>query len=359
VLRVLSLFSGAGGLDIGFEKTGYFETVACVDSEPDCTATLRRNKNLGHVGGHHSYLRSARIIEADLSAPENLLPELHNGKVDVVIGGPPCQAFSVLGKRRGAMDDRGSLVFSYVDALEHFSPTGFVMENVPGFMTVDGGRTFHSVLRRIDALGYRHWHGKLCAADYGDATIRMRFFLIGVRAPHGPPVAPPATHCLQDDQLFLQLPSSRSTTSVTKNSRVLRPYVTVSEALADLQEPCFESPRMNAHVAVRHQPETVERFAHLKPGERDKARRRNRLRSDAPALTLFAGGIKGKMQARTHIHPERPRELTPRECARLHSFSDDWEFCGAMDSVLTQVSNSVPIELAAAVARALRGAYPR
>lgn len=344
MLRVLSLFSGAGGLDIGFERTGLFHTVACIDVEQDCVATLIRNREIGASTRRHKLLQGAQIVCADLSNPEPLLREMCIPDVDVIIGGPPCQAFSVLGKRRGTRDSRGSMVYSYLDAIESVRPRAFVFENVPGFASIEGGKALADVCGRAGALGYKCWSGRLCAAEYGDPTVRTRFFLLGsldASAPLGPP---PPTHSANSTGFCDPLGSHETGAS-------LRPFVTVSEALAGLTTPSEQTISLNAHVAVRHLPRTVERFELLQPGERDVARRRNRLRPDAPALTLFAGGIKGKKQARTHIHPFFPRELTPRECARLHSFPDYWEFSGESDSILTQVANSVPIELASAVGR--------
>ena len=349
MLRVVSLFSGAGGLDIGFERTGYFRTLACFDSDKDCVETLSTNSRLGRSTKKHTFLREAMIATADLGRPAASVEALCREPVDVVIGGPPCQAFSVLGKRRGTNDARGSLVFSYLTTVEQLQSRAFVLENVPGFASIDQGGTFSAVLERARALGYECWFGKLCAADYGDPTIRTRFFLVGVRDPKGPLRAPAVTHGTANTNV-----DSTSIPDLLTEHRIvspLAPHRTVSDALIGLDDPEVNGRNLNAHIAVRHQASTVERFRMLQPGERDVARRRNRLRLDAPALTLFSGGIKGKKQARTHIHPIFPRELTPRECARLHSFPDYWEFSGATDSVLTQVSNSVPIELGSAVAR--------
>jgi DNA (cytosine-5)-methyltransferase 1 len=354
MLSVLSLFAGAGGFDIGFERTGLFHSVACIDSDKDCIATLNINRAHGRTSERHGFLQHSTIICGDLARPGAVLSRVSRKPVDVIVGGPPCQAFSVLGKRRGTEDERGGLVASYMDVVERVRPRAFVMENVPGFTSIDSGRTFDQVLKRSIALGYECWSGKLCAADYGDPTIRRRFFLIGVIDPQMRLHAPQATHgahagkCRED--LFLDRTEGEG------GALPLYPYVTVSEALCGLGNPRPIGETINAHVAVGHRASTIERFKLLQPGERDVARRRNRLKLDSPALTLFSGGIRGRKQARTHIHPVFPRELTPRECARLHSFPDYWEFHGPTDSVLTQISNSVPINLGSAVARMVAAA---
>jgi DNA (cytosine-5)-methyltransferase 1 len=349
MFRVLSLFSGAGGLDLGFERTGSFHTIACIDAEQDCVATLCRNQAIGRATRVHDFLQGARVLQADLSNPKSVLRDLVSCEVDVLVGGPPCQSFSVLGKRRGLLDTRGSLVYSYFDAVEFIRPRAFVFENVPGFASIEGGSVLNEITARARSLGYSLWSGRLCAAAYGDATVRTRFFLLGFRDVRAPSVPPQPTHGATSS------PTTESWALSLRRfdaaSEKLKPFFTVSEALNGLDPPEESSSGLNAHVAVKHLPRTVERFELLRPGERDVARRRNRLRPDAPGLTLFSGGVKGKKQARTHIHPFFPRELTPRECARLHSFPDYWEFSGETDSILTQVANSVPLELAGAVGR--------
>ena len=357
MLSVVSLFAGAGGLDLGLESTRAFRSVACIDSDEDCINTLKTNKLRGLTSHAHDFLRDATIVKRDLTKAAIALRGVTREPVDVVVGGPPCQAFSVLGKRRGTEDSRGGLVFSFMDAVAYLRPRAFVFENVPGFMSIDQGRTFAGVLQRAEVMGYECWWGKLCAADYGDPTIRTRFFLIGVIDPQVPLQAPPATHGLRNDTLSSEQ-DAQSSVEGGSPQQVL-PYQTVSGALAGLENPGPDRPTLNAHVAINHRRSTVERFSRLRPGERDVARRRNRLRLDSPALTLFAGGIKGKKQARTHIHPVFPRELTPRECARLHSFPDYWEFQGAYDIALTQVANSVPLNLGAAMGRLVAAACSR
>jgi DNA (cytosine-5)-methyltransferase 1 len=336
--RCVSLFSGAGGFDIGFGRGGCFQTIACLDADLDCVATLRANKGKSF----HSDPIPAGIHLADLTSPKEALRDYVRERIDVVYGGPPCQSFSVCGKRRGVSDQRGELVWSFLASVKLLKPRAFVLENVPGLATIDSGAVLKKILHSAEKLGYRCWHGKLCAADFGDATVRVRYFIIATNVSARPPAPPMPTHA---SRLLL----GRGAGS-PKTNRSLLPHVTVSEALAGLPPP---DGSVNAHTAVRHHARVAERFALLLPGERDEARRRNRLRADAPSLTLFVGGTKGKKQARTHIHPTEPRELTPRECARLHSFPDSWHFVGPQDSVLTQVANSVPVQLSTAIARAV------
>jgi len=342
---VVSLFSGAGGLDIGFENTGLFKAKVCVDYEVDCINTLRLNKDHGLKTGTHSYLSDCSIEHADLSKPAEVLKHLGRENVDVVIGGPPCQSFSVAGKRGGTSDIRGGLISSYIECVSLIHPKAFVLENVPGIVTVENGAVLKYILDRSSEMGYSIWSGKLCAADYGDPTLRIRYFIIAVREPVSPIRLPKVTH---------QQTNTCASELIVETD--LEPYKTVEEALCGLPYMNDALCPINGHTIINHKPEVISRFEMLKPGERDEARRRNRLNPSQPSLTLFSGGIKGKKQARSHIHPYFPRELTPRECARLHSFPDYWMFSGGHDSMLTQISNSVPIKLGEAVAREVMNA---
>ena len=351
MLNVLSLFSGAGGFDLGFEYTGLFRTLACLDSDEDCIHTLQTNKNYGLANGTHRYLERAVVSKADLADPTTVLGLIDPTTVDVIIGGPPCQSFSVMGKRKGLEDMRGGLVFSFMTVVESIRPRAFVFENVPGFMTMNDGQVLSSVLEWTNRLGYKCWFGKLRASEYGDATVRVRFFLVAVMNPSILLVEPEITHGNFGNDVKV-----RSSSVPHHHISNLKSFVSVADALFGLDDPLSTVSPLNGHVAVAHRPEVIDRFNALRPGERDEARRRNRLRNDSPALTLFSGGVKGKKQARSHIHPTSPRELTPRECARIHGFPDYWFFCGGTDSILTQVSNSVPVHLGSAVGRMVAAA---
>jgi len=336
MFRVLSLFSGAGGLDLGLEETGLFETEVCADHFDDALATLR--KNAGHPLSHGGRaLEHAALCDVDLS--EDPLARIvasagQDRNCDFVVGGPPCQSFSVIGKRRGLTDPRGNLVLSYLSVVEGVRPRGFIFENVPGFATIHAGDTYQRLLTEFRKLGYGIWSGVVCAADYGTATVRERLFIIGVLGAEDRLPGPSATHG-PSDQLENAFPGMEDRL----------PWVTSADVLNDVPH---NAPN---HTLVAHTAAVIERFEKLAPGERDEARRRNRLDPSKPAYTLFAGGVLGKKQARTHIHPFQPRELSPRECARIHGFPDTWEFYGEHDSVLLQIANSVPVPLAAAMGR--------
>lgn len=332
--RVLSLFSGAGGLDLGLEETRRFSAAACVDHFDDALATLRKNVGQPLSSGGRA-LERATICDLDLS--EQPLERIGASagsleQFDFVAGGPPCQSFSIMGKRKGLTDPRGNLVLSYLSVIEGIRPRGFIFENVPGFASISEGDTYRRVLREFRNLGYGLWSGVVCAADFGAATLRQRLFIVGVRGAPSSLPAPRATHASVDD-LENVLPGL--------DSRA--PWITSAEVLEQIPANALN------HTLVAHTERVVKRFEQLGPGECDRSWRRNRLDPSKPAYTLFTGGVLGKKQARTHIHPFEPRELSPRECARIHGFPDAWEFYGEHDSVMLQIANSVPTALGSAI----------
>ncbi len=139
-LKIISLFSGAGGMDIGFESTGLFTTTLCLDNDDECIETLKINKKDGITSKRHNFLKNATIEKADLSSANKYIDPNLVGKWDVLIGGPPCQSFSVAGNRLGSTDIRGGLIKSYLDYVKLLHPKAFVFENVPGFISIEDGK---------------------------------------------------------------------------------------------------------------------------------------------------------------------------------------------------------------------------
>ena len=336
----ISTFSGAGGLDLGFESTGKIKILETHDANNNFVKTLKLNKGKSIPPDIQYVLHDTDICNSDLGNEEFLDRfKERKGEIDIVYGGPPCQSFSVAGKRLGLQDMRGSLVYSFLEIIDHLEPKGFLFENVPGFKTIHGGELRYNFLKKIEQMGYSTWDGLLNAADFGSATFRERFFIVGVKGNKS--LRPPQrTHA--------------DPTKVNKNQDDLfgvarKPWVNCEEPLSKVKKEAMNFDIPN-HVFVNHKPEIRERFGKLKFGERDQIRRRNRLHPARPSYTIFVGGKLGKLQARTHIHPFENRELTPRECAALHGFPNNWEFHGNLDDALQQVANSVPVPLAKGVA---------
>lgn len=325
---ILSLFSGAGALDYAFELTGRFTTAACLEAEELFCETLRRNKRNG-------FLRKANVLQADVVIQDKMAiaSEFFKGKApDVVIGGPPCESFSIRGKKLGLADPRGSLVFTFLEWVAALKPRCFVMENVPPLSYVANGDVLRKLQTTAQRAGYEVSSAILNSADYGAATKRRRLFMIGFRN-SGRFRFPAPTHT--DHELFGSM----------------KPHCTVEEALTGLPSSFESEPATpQAHVHVKHTKAVVERFGRLRLGQEDRIRKRTRLHPSRPSPSLVAGNLAG---IRSHIHPFEPRELTNRESARLHGFPDRFEFFGGHAAIGKQIANSVPIPLGTAIAKSI------
>jgi len=204
-MKVISLFSGAGGMDIGFEQAG-FEVVVAVEQDPSCCHTLRKNRPNLHV--------LERSV-TDVSGDELLyLSGLKKTEPALVIGGPPCQSFSLAGKRMGLSDDRGLMILEFSRIVHEVLPTAFVMENVKGMMNWEQGKAIEAVLnefREPRIHGGKEYHydvscDVLNAVDFGVPQYRERLFLVGNRV--GKTFGfPKPTHAAMDDTELLFEPS--------------------------------------------------------------------------------------------------------------------------------------------------------
>jgi DNA (cytosine-5)-methyltransferase 1 len=336
-LSALSLFSGAGGLDLGFHRSRLIRSLACYEYDDTFAETLRINlSKFGELSSDHV----PEICVEDLSDANVLerLIERWRG-VDIVFGGPPCQSFSIMGKtvngkKLGVLDERGSLVYSFATVVENILPKAFLFENVPNIRNIDDGSLVERLRAHFERCGYKLWSGILCAADFGAYTFRKRFFIIGFRE-------------------LEEIPSPTPTHSKTPQYDMFAGQTERWRCCGDLFKFLGEAIRDNGeiynHEKTKHTTETIERFGKLKYGETDNIRKRNRLDPERPAHSIYVGGKTGKLQARSHIHPYEPRELTARECAMIQGFPLDWRFAGRQDSVLLQAANAVPVQLAEAL----------
>jgi DNA (cytosine-5)-methyltransferase 1 len=289
------------------------------------------------------------------------------GQLDLLAGGPPCQSFSLIGKRGSLEDDRGLLLFEMVRFAEAFMPKAILIEQVRGLVSAPGadnkrGGALKSLLSRLEALGYQVSHKILRAADYGVPQLRDRLFIIGTR----------------DRQFEFPEPTHFRLETVTKLKsnlfdRKLKPYMTVEDAIGDLPSPTGkeEPETFPNHVDVTPSRD-IERITGVPEGDylarqmhlpADQRQRLNpkkdttkfrRLAWSEPSLTLRGG--------EAFYHPTGNRYLTPREFMRIHGFGDAHILSGPIrgrsGSFRTldqhrQVANAVPPPLAKALGEAL------
>ena len=328
-LQTISLFSGGGGLDLGFSAAGY-KLCASTDIDEYSCRTLRRNSGKKSIYSHTNVINedimrlSAKNIANDANLPAN---------IDLIIGGPPCQAFSVFGRRKGLEDPRGNLVWEYLRIVEEVRPTAFLFENVDGIKTIHGGSLYDSIISKLSLNNeYVVSSYEYNVAEYGIPQYRKRIFFIGWRNGHTIPAMMP-THGTSN------LLSCR------------KPYVTVGDVLIGMPKP-DEKGLIPNHVGRQHSQRIVDRYESLEFGERDHKTRINKLHPSKPSFTIIVGSNAGG--GKGHVHPFQPREVTPRESARLQTFPDWWEFDGHGRHVIRQVGNAVPPLFAALLAEHIK-----
>lgn len=328
-LATLSLFSGGGGMDLGFAVAGYLIKLA-IDIDKYSCETLELNSR------KKRFLASCKVLNADITeVPLELVNESfgHNHAIDVIIGGPPCQAFSVFGKRGGLQDPRGNLIWEYLRFVRDLKPKVFVFENVAGLKTIHNGQLYSRLLEALSCDGlYTVSDHTYEIASFGIPQFRNRIFFIGMR--NGKRIPPMSGTHGEPGTLFDFLP-----------------YVTVGRALRNLPEPDEEHSIPN-HKGRVHSRRIIDRYRSLIFGERDHRTRINKLDPNRPSFTIIVGSDKGG--GKGHIHPYSPREVTPRESARLQTFPDWWEFSGNGRHVIRQVGNAVPPLFASLLATHIR-----
>lgn len=382
-LKVISLFSGAMGLDLGLEAAG-LNTAVCVEIDPRCCETIHRNRpDIPVLQSDIATLPTASILaKADLQPSQAF----------AVVGGPPCQSFSTGGLRQSIRDRRGNLFAEFLRVVDEARPVYFVFENVAHILTAairhrpiaerpgqrwhlssykrqngqlalgfdDGtqpleddeqaGSALSVILDAFEELGYSLTFAVLNAADYGVPQRRLRFVLMGSR--------------LRERPMFT------ARTHAAHGSQDFPPWRTLRDAIGDLQEyrpqhsnytPEFQRyfslipPGGNwRDLPVELQKEALGERAFAAGGGKTGFFRR--LSWDEPAPTIV-----GKPNRKSHAicHPDEIRPLTVRESARVQGFPDDWDFAGSMHAQYLQIGNAVPVGLGHAVGRALIDSYSR
>lgn len=334
-LKCISLFSGGGGLDLGLEAAG-FETVLATDIDEHSCNALRRNKEYC-AKSEKPFLANAEIVCEDITrlSGEQLLKiaKLKRGELDLLAGGPPCQAFSVFGKRQGASDPRGQLVFHYLRLIAEIQPKAFVFENVAGLLTVDKGQIFKELVQRLsapeDGLRYKLSIHRVNASDYGVPQYRDRIIIIGSL----------------EGKSIIEIEKITGNGSDLLSNTI--PTRTVRDGLRGL--PPMGHKRSHNHTGREHSERIRTRYDEMAFGERDSFTRINRLDPGRPSYAIIVGSNAGG--GKGHVHPFEPREVTARESARMQCFPDWWWFSGTSRHPIRQVGNAVPTLLGYAVGR--------
>ncbi|MCI9417233.1 MAG: DNA cytosine methyltransferase [Eubacterium sp.] len=301
-MRVVSLFSGAGGLDLGFQMAGH-EIIWADDIYEDAVETYRRN-----LGDH--------IVCKDISEIESAeIPEC-----DIMIGGFPCQGFSVANRNRHAGDERNELYKQLLRLVQDKKPKFFLAENVKGITNLEKGKVFDMILKDFSDIGYKVKYKIMNAADYGVPQTRQRVIIIGVR---------------EDITFEYMFPEPTH----DKDGKYGLPcWISIGEAMSEIPDP-DEPNDLSNHVYSKYKLQFNGYLGH-RPLDPHK-----------PAPTVTArGDNKGGVVILPH--PNGQRRMSCRELAAVQSFPLDYEFSGNNSSVYRQIGNAVPPLLGFAIADA-------
>jgi DNA (cytosine-5)-methyltransferase 1 len=347
-LNFIDLFSGAGGIGLGYEQAGY-DHVFSGDFDSGVAKTFRHNNS------------NIPFLEGDLSSDSifKKAKEIVGDKeIDIIVGGPPCQGFSMFGKRRFVKskshdpheDIRNDLIFTYLKYVEAFNPKWFMMENVAGLVNLADGFFLEKFIEKVEELGYNNYDYKIInTADYGVPQKRKRFIFLANRTGNIIPWPKPK---------FYAEPEGWE-----------KSYRSINQVITGLETEKSQTKYYN-HKPMNHSNEVVERFSYIKEGHKIKSEELPehlkysrmgkliksfskvlfRLDRYQPSHTLVPG------HSAFPIHPWLNRQLTVREAARIQTFPDSIEFLGNHGQQCKQVGNAFPPMAAEVFANAIRKA---
>lgn len=322
-ISVLSLFSGCGGLDLGFHMEGY-APVWANDISPSAIETY--NLNFGEIGV------TADVTKID-PYKDKSIPDC-----DIILGGFPCQDFSVIWKQPGLAGDRGILYKNFLRFIDAKKPKAFVGENVKGLLSANKSKAIETIISDFESVnpGYIVKAHLYNFAEYGVPQFRERLIIVGVRLDTG-------------FEFFHPKPTHGPGTG--------SPYVTAGEALKDVEKVPFNNEHMNINPKTRKMLSLIPEGGNFSDIPKDHplyvkgmiSHVYRRIHRDEPAKTIIAAGGGGTWG----YHFPEPRPLTNRERARLQSFPDNFRFCGSVTEVRRQIGNAVPPKGILSVAQAL------
>ena len=350
-LTCVDLFCGAGGITLGFKNAGVRPLVSS-DINEDAAKT------------HQYNFPEIPFVKGDLTDEKNkkeilniVKAELGEKAIDILVGGPPCQGFSIFGKRRFKntdkdynphLDPRNELVYTYIDYIKELNPKWVVMENVAGFTTLDEGYFLEYLIKELEELGYKNHDYKIInTADYGVPQTRKRFILIANRTGNIIPWLKPK---------YYKEPKEWQ-----------KPYRAINEVISDLGCESTYDIGFN-HTPMKHAEIVKERFSYIEEGKKINpdilpkhlslsqtgkpiksfSKVFFRLDRNKPSPTLVPG------HSAFPIHPWLNRQLTIREAARIQSFPDSIRFFGSQGAQCTQVGNAFPPVAAESIANAIK-----
>lgn len=350
--RVLDLFCGAGGLSWGLHKNPHFSTVVALDFDEKAADTFKKN------------MPETEVLVGDITdsaVKERIIKLAKEKKVNMIAGGPPCQGYSMKGKKLGLKDPRNFLFREYLNLVEQIQPDVFVIENVKGLLISSNGWFRDEIVQSIEALGYTVRYDVLNAADFGVPQSRERAIFICSK--HGAITLPEATV-----EKRVTVRDAISDLSYLESSEGDFEQEYITEPSSDYQRAMREgSTKLYNHKASNHKDIAIEKLKLIPPeqgkeflpeemvGNQKFKTTWGRLKWDAVSPTIdtrFDASSNG-----TNNHPYLHRAITPREAARIQSFDDKFVFYGSKFYIRKQIGNAVPPLLAKAIADRIAEAF--
>lgn len=341
--NVIDLFCGCGGLSYGFESAG-FNILLGIDNDAKALEVFEKNH------------KNAKTICGDITqmSYEDIKKMIGDARIDAIIGGPPCQGMSLSGPRKFD-DPRNKLYLSYIRLVEEIKPKIFVIENVPGLVSLFGGQIKDSIIDKLSSLGYMVQYQILCASDYGVPQSRKRVVFVGTQPGYDFQYPSKDLNQVTCEMALSDLPPLEN----ELGGEVSEYYTAPQNDYQRLMR--VRSKKVYNHVAAAHS-ERVKKIISMVPDgcnykslPKEYQNTRNfhvawtRFASNKPAPTIDTGH-------RHHFHYKYNRVPTVRECARLQSFPDDFIFLGNKTQQFRQVGNAVPPLMAQAVATQVKEA---
>lgn len=333
-LKTISFFSGALGLDLGFQKAG-FDIFLCVEKEENCRKTILANND--DVGLFDD------VLKCDVNTIEKY-SNLRKNQIDVFIGGAPCQSFSTAGKRLGVSDSRGNLLLKYIDLIKTIKPRVAVLENVQGLLSIEGGNLIKKIIKTLKRSGY----GVMCelynTADFGVAQVRKRVILIAILdLKHIPPLKITHSNNLNSD--FPRWKSLKDVIFDLDESKA--EFIPFPKNRLKYFEMLKEGENWRS-LPIELQKEALGKAFYSSGGRVGFYRK---LSWDKPACTLLTSPI---MKATAICHPSLNRPLSVQEYKRIQQFSDDYCICGSTCEKYKQIGNAVPVEFSKIIANHIK-----
>ncbi len=351
-LKVLSFFSGAMGLDIGLHRVGFKTLLACEIDKASRQTIIANCPNIGLIGDIRNYSTREILEFSGLK---------HEDDVDVIVGGPPCQAFSSAGKRLGLADERGNVFLKFIEVIENIKPKFAVIENVRGLLSAQydvdlkpeeekflpfqfkemKGATMFYIYNRLRAAGYQLSFNLYNSANYGTPQIRERVIIVCSRINKHVPYLTP-THSQNGGYGLLEWNTLQY--AIGNANRNNKEFVKFPEKR--LKYFRMLNPGQNwRDLSKEMQKEALGKSYFLGGGKTGFFRR---LAWDKPSPTLVTHPA---MPATDLAHPEEDRPLSVHEYQRIQEFPDSWIFKGSIINKYKQIGNAVPISVGEAIGR--------